>query len=1013
MLLFGARISDERCSLWRTDGNLDGTVKVRDLEPLSLTAADGQAFFIIPVEREGWTLWRTDGTAEGTKQLRLWTSPPENFLVVGSQLYFTAREDGYELWTSDGTITGTKQISRFAAAQPFVSPSGGSTAIVIKEAEGSACFLANEGTGGRELWCSDGTEGGTRQVTQLAPDNPFVALSTWGVQRIGGRLLFPANDGLTGHRLWTSDGRPGSTAPLSGCPGGCPVLDPNMPLVRADAKVFFVALGQGHTDPDEPPTTDLWVTDGTGIGTRRVGDLCGSCRVDRMYPFLGKLYFTGGHYRYDLWASDGTPEGTRRLLATDDRSEDVLPHPPIPLGSRALLTVWSSDPGPGVWLSDGTPAGTEELLLLGRNGRGSNPSLLTPTRTGVRFLASSDTSLSHIWESHGTETTTEALEIELYPDTLIAFGDLTLMLPSGAESLWRTDGSAEGTYLLMDEGTELGRPVVLGDRVLFTSQRYAESEASLWVTDGFTAGTRKIATLPRSWLILPGKDSALIVTADGLWSTNGTAEGTRKLPLPDGFEYSEGGVAQLGSVLFFRGTSPGDWERLWRSDGTPGGTGSLAGDVLRQQASFATHAGALYIVASTTSKQVGLFRSDGTDAGTTLLVTAPMTWLWELRPMQFTSAGSLLFFVLDDGRGRELWRTDGTSAGTFLVRDIVSGTGSSEPHNLVAVGDRLYFVAVDLASGNELWESDGTLHGTRLVQDIRPGAISSDPEDLVLGGERLFFSADDGVHGRELWSYSPGAASCASTTTTLCLGGRFRVEADWHVSEAASGRGQAVSLTPDTGHFWFFDQANVEVILKVLDGQGVNGHLWVFYGALSNVQYTLTVTDTQTGASRRYFNPSGRLGSVADTTAFGPLGATVAGLDTASPAPSPVNILMTTRKTRATANCAPSSTRLCVNDGRFAIEARWKDFQGHSGAGQSVQLTGGETGYFWFFDEANVEVVIKVLDGRALNGRFWVFYGALSNVEYSLTVTDTVTGVVKEYTNPSGNLASLADTDAF
>ncbi len=72
-----------------------------------------------------------------------------------------------------------------------------------------------------------------------------------------------------------------------------------------------------------------------------------------------------------------------------------------------------------------------------------------------------------------------------------------------------------------------------------------------------------------------------------------------------------------------------------------------------------------------------------------------------------------------------------------------------------------------------------------------------------------------------------------------------------------------------------------------------------------------------------------------------------------------------------------------------------------------------DTGWFWFFGPTNVEVVLKVLDGTPLNGKHWVFYGALSSVEYTLEVTDTATGAVKTYTNPSGNLASVADTAAF
>lgn len=72
-----------------------------------------------------------------------------------------------------------------------------------------------------------------------------------------------------------------------------------------------------------------------------------------------------------------------------------------------------------------------------------------------------------------------------------------------------------------------------------------------------------------------------------------------------------------------------------------------------------------------------------------------------------------------------------------------------------------------------------------------------------------------------------------------------------------------------------------------------------------------------------------------------------------------------------------------------------------------------DTGYFWFFSSTSVEVMLKVLDGRAVNGKFWVFYGALSTVEYTITVTDTQTGRVRRYDNPSGNLASIADTGAF
>jgi hypothetical protein len=72
-----------------------------------------------------------------------------------------------------------------------------------------------------------------------------------------------------------------------------------------------------------------------------------------------------------------------------------------------------------------------------------------------------------------------------------------------------------------------------------------------------------------------------------------------------------------------------------------------------------------------------------------------------------------------------------------------------------------------------------------------------------------------------------------------------------------------------------------------------------------------------------------------------------------------------------------------------------------------------ETGGLWFFDPGNVELVVKVLDGRGSNGRFWVFAASLTSVELTLTVTDTETGEQKVYHNPPGQMASFGDTSAF
>jgi hypothetical protein len=257
---------------------------------------------------------------------------------------------------------------------------------------------------------------------------------------------------------------------------------------------------------------------------------------------------------------------------------------------------------------------------------------------------------------------------------------------------------------------------------------------------------------------------------------------------------------------------------------------------------------------------------------------------------------------------------------------------------------------------------------------------------------------------------------CTPGPAILCLqDGRFEAKVAWKDFEGNTGMGQAVPLTANAGYFWFFGPENVELALKVLDGRSLNGQFWVFYGSLSTVEYVITVTDTETGASKTFFNPSGHLASVADIRALpaqetaenaSETEAVHAKVDAAS---AFAELLETTAPA---GSCTPSATALCLNGGRFRVEMEWKDFAGKAGLGQAVPLT-GDSGFFWFFGPDNVELFLKILDGTPLNQHWWVFYGALSSVEYRITVTDTATGQVKMYVNPSGNLGSAADTSAF
>lgn len=151
----------------------------------------------------------------------------------------------------------------------------------------------------------------------------------------------------------------------------------------------------------------------------------------------------------------------------------------------------------------------------------------------------------------------------------------------------------------------------------------------------------------------------------------------------------------------------------------------------------------------------------------------------------------------------------------------------------------------------------------------------TDPRERISRSDRFVFRGDDGSTQTSIYSFSADTvaqpqAACTGNATTLCLlGGRFKVQVAWRVlSQGTSGAGQAVSVTSDTGYFWFFSASNIELVLKVLDGRAFNNAIWVFFGALSDVEYTITVTDLVTGDVKTYTNAQGTLASVADTSAF-------------------------------------------------------------------------------------------------------------------------------------------------
>jgi ELWxxDGT repeat protein len=1031
-VLYFLSCGETQCGVWRSNGTPAGTTLWKRFDGpghLSGLKLAGDRLYSAAFDSgSDPRLWTVDTKTGADSFVASWDDSSalgyrSLFTAAGGKLFFVApvADGSSELWVSDGTAKGTRALTQLEPYYPFQDTEW------MKEMGGRLYFVANDVVHGYELWRSDGTPQGTVRVSDFGYFHALRGLTSEGLALAGGKILFNAFDGLNDTRLWISDGRPESTAPFrSLCGAGpCELPKTGLPLVPIGGKVFF------------PGENGLWSTDGTLAGTHRFSAPpcnweCGSLNV--FQAVRGRIAFTAidATQGIELWTSDGTEAGTRRLTEIPGNISRPAQGPVVAAGPW-IYFVGSGSHGVEPWVTNGRE--TRLLADLGHSAPASGIREQTPVGDRLFFTAC-DGQESSLWLSGGTPETTGPVPGTAEscsaggPTRLAGASGRLFFLQRDAASvlqIWSTDGGAPVQVSHLSAGDSIGTSLAVEFQGRLLVPIRTGEQLALWQSNAAGDGLVKLADLPglssiEELQVLGGEVYFVGYGQDfELWRTDGTLAGTRKIAAGI---YLESSFVRLGSSVLFMAEArdehgsfvPG----LWKTDGTPAGTvlvKAIEEGLYDSPQELTVFQGSLYFMVASGSWE--LWRSDGTPAGTARVwrsgeAERPSSSTW----FGLTAFAGKLFFALDDGvHGRELWTSDGTAGGTRLLIDLNPGwaPGVRDASTLTVAGGRLYFAGNDGVHGIELWESDGTAAGTRLVHDIAPEAASSLPEALTRAGDHLYFVADDILRGRELWALPlAGPSGCQSSSSRLCLnGGRYQVEASWLTREGQSGTGTAVSLSADTGYFWFFDADNVELVAKVLDGQGVNGHVWVFYGALSDVEYTITVTDTQTGFTRRYFNPQGTLASVGDTQGFGPLGAhSVAPEPPVSrAAPSPLPLVAERTNAAAAWPCQASAQRLCLGNGRFALEVSWTA-QNRTGKGTAVPLT-GDTGTFWFFNAANVELVVKVLDGRPINGRHWVFYGALSNVEYTLTVTDTETGTVRTYKNPGGRFGSVADTGAF
>jgi hypothetical protein len=271
--------------------------------------------------------------------------------------------------------------------------------------------------------------------------------------------------------------------------------------------------------------------------------------------------------------------------------------------------------------------------------------------------------------------------------------------------------------------------------------------------------------------------------------------------------------------------------------------------------------------------------------------------------------------------------------------------------------------------------------------------------------------------------------ACVASDTTVCLlNDRFRVTVDYlnqfanppQPGKLRTARLLAGVQNPDTATFGFNNAQNIEVVVRIQDTRpfGLN-RFDVYYGGMTDVEYTVTVQDMQTGTTRLYRNPPGMVGGGVDRASFPTNGATTAVYamvqgNSASRAPI-------VKPSVAPFTCSADANTTCLVDGRFAVKIDFlNQFANPPQPGSllGAKLLPGsqnpDSAIYGFGSPQAIEAVVRIQDARPFGlNRFDIYFGGMTDVEYTVTVTDSVTGTVRQYRNPPGAVGGGVDRQSF
>jgi ELWxxDGT repeat protein len=365
------------------------------------------------------------------------------------------------------------------------------------------------------------------------------------------------------------------------------------------------------------------------------------------------------------------------------------------------------------------------------------------------------------------------------PQPAVNFGNSLIIAnwsqPTGGE-LFQINGTPGNFRLFADiwAGQESSYPenlVVAGGKLFFAAINPAAG-LELHVLNGNTISVVKdlasgtFSGLNFSSPIVALGDKVIFGARDNLntnyepFVSDGTSAGTIRLadiiPGTTGSNpvFFENSV--MGGHVYFAASISTNGMGLYRTDGTTAGTQAVrlftAGtDDPPVNISDLTVSGNKVFFVATTSAGRELWVSNGTSAGTQITKNIGGE-SGNSNPLHLAAfKNGVLFSATTPDDGYELWFSDGTNAGTNKVASIAPGVTSSSPSNFVQLGDLAVFTSSQGMFNQELWVTDGTASGTRLLADINPGSANSNPSQFRKVGDKVYFSATNGTNGRELW----------------------------------------------------------------------------------------------------------------------------------------------------------------------------------------------------------------------------------------------------------------------